>query len=298
MTRAPFEFLVAAAAARPADDPIFALNAEAQKRAKAGESIVNATLGALMEDDGSLAVMPSVSEALRSVDARRAAAYAPIAGESRFLGAVVRELFGAGELAGWSTAAATPGGTGALHHAIVNFLDPGQALLTTEYYWGPYQTLADHTRRRVETFRMFDASGRFHAADFERALSAQVASQGRALILLNSPCHNPTGYSLDADEWNDVVRIVRAASERAPVALLVDHAYAKFGGAGSERWVEHVAKLAGEALLLVAWTASKSFTQYGARVGALVAVHPDANVRKRIGNALSYSCRGTWSNCN
>ncbi|NUN51842.1 MAG: aminotransferase class I/II-fold pyridoxal phosphate-dependent enzyme [Planctomycetaceae bacterium] len=181
---------------------------------------------------------------------------------------------------------------------FVNFLDPGQALLTTEYYWGPYQTLADHTRRRVETFRMFDASGRFNAADFERALLAQVASQGRALILLNSPCHNPTGYSLDAGEWNDVVRIVRAASERAPVALLVDHAYAKFGGAGSERWVEHVAKLVGEALLLVAWTASKSFTQYGARVGALVAVHPDAAVRKRLANALSYSCRGTWSNCN
>ena len=298
VTRAPFEFLVAAASQRPADDPIFALNAEAQKRAKAGEAVVNATLGALMEDDGSLALMPSVSEALRQVDPRRAAAYAPIAGEARFLGAVVRELFGAGELAAWSTAAATPGGTGALHHAIVNFLDPGQALLTTEYYWGPYQTLADHTRRRVETFRMFDGSGRFHAADFERALAAQVASQGRALILLNSPCHNPTGYSLDESEWNDVVRIVRAASERAPVALLVDHAYAKFGGPGSERWVEHVAKLAGEALLLVAWTASKSFTQYGARVGALVAVHPDAAVRKRIGNALSYSCRGTWSNCN
>lgn len=297
-TRNSLDLLVAAARSRPADDPIFALNAEAQRRAKAGESVVNATLGALMDDDGKLAVMPAVAEALRAVDPRRAAAYAPIAGEASFLASVIADLFGTGELARAATAVATPGGTGALHHAIVNVLEPGQALLTTEYYWGPYHTLAEHTRRRVETFRMFGADGRFDAQDFERALSAQVAAQGRALVVLNSPCHNPTGYSLDDAEWSEVVRIVRAAAERAPVALLVDHAYAKFGGPAAERWVEHVAKLAGEALLLVAWTASKSFAQYGARVGALVAVHPDAETRRRVGNALSYSCRGTWSNCN
>lgn len=302
-THVPHPFLVAAARERPADDPIFALNAEAQRRARAGESIVNATLGALMNDDGTLAVMPCVADALRAVDTRRSAAYAPIAGEPSFLSAVVRDLFGASELAAWSTAVATPGGTGALHHAIVNFLEPGDALLTPEFYWGPYHTLAEHTRRRVETFRMFELGPDgtplgFDVASFERALARQVASQKRALILLNSPCHNPTGYSLDAAEWDEVVRVVRAAAERAPVVLLVDHAYAKFGGPRANEWVEHVAKLVGEALLCVAWTASKCFTQYGARVGALIAVHPDTEQRRRIANALSYSCRGTWSNCN
>ncbi|HVS17465.1 MAG TPA: aminotransferase class I/II-fold pyridoxal phosphate-dependent enzyme, partial [Planctomycetota bacterium] len=51
-------------------------------------------------------------------------------------------------------------------------------------------------------------------------------------------------------------------------------------------------------LLLVAWTVSKAFAQYGARIGALVARHPDEGERRRISNALSFSCRGTWSNCN
>ncbi len=291
-------FLIEAARSRSGDDPIFALNAEAQRRAKAGEAVVNATLGALMDDQGRLAVMKSVFEAFAQVDPQRAAGYAPIAGERGFLDAVVGDLFGASELARASIAAATPGGTGALHHAIVNFLEPGQALLAPEYYWGPYKTLADHTRRKVETFRMFDAARRFDSAAFERALDGQVRTQGRALVLLNTPCNNPTGYSLDAAEWSEVTRIVRAAARRAPVALLVDHAYAKFGGPGAERWVEHAAQIVGEALLLVAWTASKSFTQYGARVGALVAVHPDPAERKRLDNALAFSCRGTWSNCN
>ena len=104
---------------------------------------------------------------------------------------------------------ATPGGTGALHHAIVNFIEPGQALLTTDYHWGPYETLAVHTGRRVETFGMFGPSGAFDTQAFERRLRELVARQGRALVLLNTPCHNPTGYSLDRAERESVAAVVR-----------------------------------------------------------------------------------------
>ncbi|MDF1702811.1 MAG: aminotransferase class I/II-fold pyridoxal phosphate-dependent enzyme, partial [Planctomycetota bacterium] len=47
-----------------------------------------------------------------------------------------------------------------------------------------------------------------------------------------------------------------------------------------------------------AWSASKSFTHYGLRVGALVAVVPDEAQRAAIQTALGAACRGTWSNCN
>ena len=290
--------LIPDCSARPGDDPIFALNAEAVKRAAAGESVLNATLGALMEDDGTLAVMPVVQEALSGVPFKRGAAYAPIAGESRFLAAVIRDTFGASPLAAQSVAVATPGGTGALHHAIVNLLAPGDALLTASYFWGPYKTLAQHTRRRIETHPMFDAGGHFDTGSFEEALVRQVGSQGRALVLLNTPCNNPTGYSLDERDWAGVVSAVRHATQLGPVSLLLDLAYAKFGAAGADGWVRHVQSLAGDALVLGAWTASKSFAQYGARVGALIAAHPDAEERTRLFNALSFSCRGTWSNCN
>lgn len=290
--------LVAAAADRPGDDPIFALNAEAMRRSKAGESILNATLGALMEDDGRLAVMPVVREALDAVDPLRASAYAPIAGEPAFLQAVIRDVFGEDERAAQSVAAATPGGTGALHHAIVNFLEPGQALLTTNYFWGPYETLATHTGRRVETFGMFDAAGGFDLDAFERALRDLVARQGRALIVLNTPCHNPTGYSLDRAEREALARVVREVSRDATVALLIDLAYAHFGLGSAADELEAFDDLGEGGVLLVAWTVSKAFAQYGARIGALVARHPDEGERRRIANALSFSCRGTWSNCN
>ena len=74
-----------AAASRPGDDPIFALHGEATRRAAAGEDILNATLGALVDDDGKLCVMPTVFEAFRAVDPMRGAAYAPIGGDAEFL---------------------------------------------------------------------------------------------------------------------------------------------------------------------------------------------------------------------
>ena len=290
--------LISDSQGRQADDPIFALNAEATRRAKAGESIVNATLGALMEDDGRLATMPVVFEALAAVPPERAAAYAPIAGEPRFLAAVIKDLYNDGPLAEQSVAVATPGGTGALHHSVVNFLAPGEALLTPSYYWGPYRTIAQHTGRRVETFLMFDGHGAFNVAGFTEALERQLERQSRALILLNTPCNNPTGYSLDDRDWTALAAALRAAAGRAPVALCMDLAYARFGAAPPNHWVRHVQPLIGEILLLVAWTASKTFAQYGARVGSLVATHPSVEERTRIKSALSFSCRGTWSNCN
>src|SRR6478736_6553617 len=111
-------FLIPSRAERPGDDPIFALNAEARARARAGESVVNATVGALLDDEGKLAVLGCVAEALREVPAEVSAGYAPIAGPPDFLRAVIADLLGDRPEAAWATAASTPGGSGALRMAI------------------------------------------------------------------------------------------------------------------------------------------------------------------------------------
>ncbi len=290
--------LIPASADRPGDDPIFALNAEASKRAAAGEDILNSTLGALMQDDGTMAVMPSVFEAYRRIAPERAAAYAPISGPPNFIRAVIEDLFGSGQLSSAATGAATPGGTGACYQAIVNFLEPGQKLLTTSFYWGPYGILAQHCGRGIETFEMLAADGSFNVEAMGVGLDRMLKEQGRALLMLNTPCHNPTGFSLDDRDWSEFVTSVQVASRKGPVTVAFDFAYAKFATPGSIRWPRHVARLQGHATLLFAWSASKAYAQYGARVGACVAVGTDDAERERIRNALGFSCRGTWSNCN
>lgn len=280
------------------DDPIFALDAEATRRRAAGEDVVNSTLGTLLDEELRLATLPAVAEAYRRIASERGAGYAPIAGPRAFLEAVQADLFGDSELARMAVTVATPGGTGALALAVNNFLEPGESLLTSSYYWSPYETIAAQAGRALATYPMFSGDGRLDVAALEAALARSAARQGRSLLFLNTPCHNPTGYTLDAHDWRALQEVLLAAAARQRLTLLVDLAYARYGSGDTRAWVRHVEPLLGRATVLVAWSASKAFTSYGARVGACVALEADEHERQLVRAALGASCRGTWSNCN
>lgn len=283
---------------RPSDDPIFALNNEANARKARGEAVVNGTVGALLYDDGRLAILEAAARAVREVPAEEWAPYAPIAGSGDFLQAVMGDIFrDEPELRASAVAAATPGGTGALHHAITNYLEPGQSLLTTSFYWGPYHTLCDESGRSVATFSMFDAEGAMDIAALDRALEQQIRAQKRVLLFINDPCHNPTGYSMRSEEWRALVEALVRRSGEAPITLLVDMAYFAYAAGDPRVFLKELRPLLGKVGLLFAWSASKTYTHYGLRVGALVACVADPAARAATDAALSYSCRGTWSNC-
>src|ERR1700761_8478453 len=107
-------FLIPANAPRSGDDPIFALNSEANARARAGEPVINATVGALLDDEGRLAVLPTMAEALRAVPPGVPAGSPPIAGPADFQRAVIADLLGDRPAAREAVAVATPGGSGAI----------------------------------------------------------------------------------------------------------------------------------------------------------------------------------------
>ena len=291
-------FLIPSRQNRPTGDVIFTLNGEATKRRAAGESIINATIGSLMNDDGSLAVLETSARVVHEVGKNDWAPYAPIPGTPEFAAAVIHDVFrDQPALKAAATAVATPGGTGALRHALMNFLQSGQKMLTTSYYWGPYQTLCDDHERALDTFSMFDSEGTIDIAALDAKLKEHLKSQGRVLLFLNDPCHNPTGYSMTRAEWKSVVACVKDNSAAGPITVLIDMAYYLYGhGADPRGFLNELTPLLGHAALLFAWSASKSFTHYGLRVGALIAVMADDKERAATQAALAYSCRGTWSN--
>ena len=129
------EQLIPSRRAFPADDPIFALNAEAQAFKAAGGSVLNATVGALLDDAGQLVVLETVMDLWRELTALEVAPYAPIAGDPAFLKILVQRHWP--QAAGAGAACATPGGSGALGLSLRNFLERGQSVLTTAPYWGP-----------------------------------------------------------------------------------------------------------------------------------------------------------------
>ncbi len=280
----------------PADDPIFALNTEAQARKAVGEAVLNATVGALLDDSGQLVVLEAVMDLWRDLTALEVAPYAPIAGDPAFLKILVRRHWPLLDTAG--AACATPGGSGALALSLRNFLEPGQAVLTTAPFWGPYATLAGENGMQLTTAPWPAPGGALDAEAWESALRRLMKAQGRVLLWLNDPCHNPTGRSLSAADRMALMGVLREVSGLGPVTLLVDFAYLDYTRepeAVAAALADYAALGAeGRVLVGASLSLSKSLTLYGARCGALA--FPWCG-DPALQAALTQSCRGTWSNC-
>lgn len=280
----------------PGDDPIFALNAEANARKARGESVVNATVGALLDDRGALVVLDAIMALYRELSPLEIAPYAPIAGDPAFLTALVQKHWP--DRAHFGTGCATPGGSGALALSIHNLLEPGHAVLTLAPYWGPYETICAENGASLETMPIPSPG---HALDEEAWTSAAARlmdRQGRLLVWWNDPCHNPTGRSASPHGRQTLFRILRAQAEKGPVTLLLDLAYLDYTSdlKGVSEAMADYAAFAQEGPVLVgaALSLSKAFTLYGARAGALVFPWTrDAALQA----ALTMACRGIYSNC-
>ncbi len=277
-------------------DIIFTMNAAAQKRAAAGVSVINATVGALLDDQGRLVVLESVMQCYRQLTPMEIAPYAPIAGDPAYLLALTRRHWP--ELSSYGVGAATPGGTGALALSLRNLLEPGQRVLTAAPFWGPYATLAIENRVKMDTVP-YPAAGALLDISVWRARAEEILrEQGRLLLWLNDPCHNPTGRTLSTTDRRALLQMLREVTALGPVTLLLDFAYLDYARDPAEvrAALDDYRAFGAEGQVLVAasLSVSKAFTLYGARAGALV--FPWCT-EVSLGAALATSCRGTWSNC-
>ena len=277
-------------------DIIFLLNSAAQKRAAAGESVINATVGALLDDNGKLVVLSSVMEQYALLTPPEIAPYAPIAGDAAYLLALTQRQWPS--LASYGVGVATPGGTGALSLSLRNLLQHGDTLVTAAPFWGPYSTLALENQVTLATVPYPTTGGALDITSWRTTCQAVIRKQGRLLLWLNDPCHNPTGRSLSADDRAALKGMLRDLSKFGAVTLLLDLAYLDYSRepAAVRAALDDYAAFAadGEVLVAAALSLSKAFTIYGARAGALV--FPWAN-DSALQSALASSCRGTFSNC-
>ena len=77
---ATMQFLASHGQGKTGNDTIFGWFARYQAAAAAGADAVNGTVGALLNDDGTLAINTVVDEAIRQAPAAEFAAYAPLKG--------------------------------------------------------------------------------------------------------------------------------------------------------------------------------------------------------------------------
>ena len=154
-------FLNDFARTKQGNDTIFSCWARYQQAVAEGHDAVNGTIGALLENDGSLAINQTVDKFVRSSPAIEIAAYAPLKGLPEFLDLAVTLALGEarGELESIGvhhTATASPGGSGALFLAAANYADRGSKVLLRDRHWGPYDGFLAGCGLRIATYPLLN----------------------------------------------------------------------------------------------------------------------------------------------
>lgn len=285
-------------------DAIFAIAGKAEEAIKkyGKDNVTNSTLGALMDDDGKLIAFDSVFGVLKEMPNEELSAYAPIAGMPEYLEAVEETFFAGYKPSGHIRVVATPGGTGALKVAMWNYTEEGDEILTSDWYWSPYQTISEEAGRKISTFKLFSDDGNFNVADFKDKFKAILNRQDRVMTILNTPAQNPTGYSISDDEWDQILDFLKAEAKNPEkkIILLVDTAYIDFAGEGDERraFFTKFSNLPENIFVMAAFSTSKGYTMYGLRLGALIGISPNQEIADEFRVSSLHSGRANWSNGN
>ena len=285
----------------PQEDKIFGISnrAKAAIREKGAAAVVNGTIGALMDDEGKLVVLESVDEVFHNLDPNDYAEYAPIGGLASFREDVQKAAFGNHVPECFKAAVATPGGTGSLRNAIANYSDPGDQVLTSDWHWAPYNTIAGEIGRSIATFTFFDEERKFNAASFAEVSRELLSKQESLVIILNTPAHNPTGYSLTLEDWDQVIEILtEEASCGKAITLVIDAAYIDFAGDEDEyrEFLPKLSRLPENVLPIMAYSLSKTYTLYGTRCGAMICIAKTQEIADEFKRVCEFSSRGSWSN--
>lgn len=285
-------------------DIIFDLSERAQRAEKTlgRENVINATIGSLMDDYGRLITMDSVYNEYKALPNSDIAAYASLEGQPDYLEAIKKACFKEYAPKAYTRAVASPGGSGSIKLALWNYTNWGDEILTSDWFWSPYVSICEEVGRKVVTYQLFDNNNNFNFGSFKSKFLEIASKQDRIFTLLNTPAHNPTGYSVADDEWDKILELSKevAQDENKKIILFVDVAYIDFASDdnASRKFFKKFENLPDNILVIVGFSMSKGFTAYGMRMGAAIAITSNEDTAEEFYYSCVHSCRANWSNCN
>ncbi|MGR6796969.1 amino acid aminotransferase [Sphaerotilus sulfidivorans] len=275
-------------------DPILGLNE--QFGADTNPAKVNLGVGVYYDDNGKLPLLKCVVEAERQMlEAPKARGYLPIDGIAAYDKAVQGLVFGADSEVVTGGRVATVqaiGGTGGLKIGadFLKKVNPNATVLISNPSWENHRALFSTAGFPVGTYPYYDAENR--GINFAGMLAAIDAAPAGTVILLHACCHNPTGYDITGEQWDQVIASIKA---RNLVAFL-DMAYQGFGDGIAEDGAVIGKFVAAGLDFFVSTSFSKSFSLYGERVGALSVVCASKEEATRVLSQLKIAIRTNYSN--
>jgi aromatic-amino-acid transaminase len=217
--------------------------------------------------------------------------YLPMAGDDHYLNAVAELIFGPhlSSIKERLDAVQAIGGTGALRtigdllkqmgHPSIWVSDP-----TWPNHWGIFTSAG----LKIETYPYHDVEN--HTVAFEVMMATLRGIPEKSPVLLHAVCHNPSGFDLSEQQWNDVADLM----EGRHLFPIFDFAYQGFAdGVIEDAYaIQLFARRGFE--MAVTYSCSKSFALYGERVGALFVISDKKN--EALSTQMKRVCRTSYSN--
>ena len=256
---------------------------------------VDLGVGVYRDEQGNTPIMRAVKQAEKLlIDNEQTKAYIGSHGDPEYGADILKTVFGAeSEVLANDRASATqsPGGTGALRLAA-DFIKsnlPGKSIWLSDPTWPNHLGVFGAAGLNIEKYPYVDADNRL---DFDGMLAALKQIPHGDVVLLHACCHNPTGFDLSQDQWQQVLAVLQ---ERALLPL-VDFAYQGFGDGMDEDayGVRLLANTLDE--MLITQSCSKNFGIYRERTGCFIVVAKDADDMADVRSQLAITARENYSN--
>ena len=265
-----------------------------QFKADTNPKKVNLGVGVYQDESGKLPLLRCIEAAEKKLAEKAAAkGYLPIDGLATYDADVKDLVFGEGaEVQDRVVTVQALGGTGALKVGadFLRQVSPEAKVLISNPSWENHQALFSRAGFTVEKYAYYDAATK--GVDFAGMIADLRAAAPGTIVVLHACCHNPTGYDLTPEQWDEVIDTVLAGD----LVAFLDMAYQGFSegleedGAVVRRFAERVPSF------FVSTSFSKSLSLYGERVGALSIVCADAEEAQRVLSQVKIVIRTNYSN--
>lgn len=284
----------------PIVDTVFAIveKAKQDKQQHGADNVIDATIGTLHDENGQLVAFDSVFTHFDQIDHQTKAAYASsFTGNPSYRKAVYDWLLQGRSLSLAHSVIATPGGSGAISSAFTTFLDQGQTVILPNIAWGSYTLMAKENNLNFVQYELFE-DDHFHLASLRQTMEQVSQKQDRLVVVINDPCHNPTGYSLSISEWQQVMEICKTFSSKMPVILINDIAYIDYSYTLDHvrDYLEVFQQMDDHMMVCIGFSSSKTLTSYGLRCGAAIILAKNQDDVRQAEIILEKKARATWSN--
>lgn len=276
---------------------ILKISKDALEASKIYPDVINASIGMFYDEDKKIGGMPIVTKAIRNLPDEDILPYPAVDGGPMFKKNLITWVFGPYEhdlKAHFSiNACATPGGSGAIASTFSIFTKPGDSVFVSDIRW-QYERFADRAKINVFEHQLFDGDA-FNLTSFKKRLDELCRIQHRVIVIINDPCHNPTGFTLSEHEFSHILETLNQKKDNE-IIFLYDLAYLEFSHeANNRKKLSMLPVLDQHVTTIIAFSGSKTFGVYGLRLGAAIILTKSEERTKKIHMQYINEARGSWS---